>query len=307
MAAPPESDISSAFPFELKKASVLGSNMTYVDTGVPNDAKSKTTAIFIHGNPTSSYLYRNIIPHVQSSVRCVAPDLIGMGHSDKPPLEYRFVDHARYLDEFLSQVVPSGKVILVIQDWGSALGFHWANRHRDRVAGIAFMEWIRPFPSWDDAAKSPEQQEIFKAFRDPEKGRELIINQNMFLKVVVPRGAVRSLTPEEIEYYERPFEIPASREPVYRWPNEIPIKHHPADVYKLVEDYHDWLLKADFPKLFFYATPGRIVGEEKAEYYLKTLKNVKGVHVGQGLHFLQEDHPHRIGREIDHWLTALKL
>ena len=306
MAEPPESDISSAFPFDLQIVSVFGSNMAYVDTGNPSSGDSETTAIFLHGNPTSSYLWRNIIPHVQSVRRCVAPDMIGMGKSDKPALDYRFVDHVKYLDEFLSKVIPSGKVVLVIQDWGSALGFHWANRNRDRVAGIAFMEFIRPFPTWDDAAQGLAQQ-TFKAFRDEVKGRQLIIEQNAFIEVMMPRGLIRALTSEERQYYAQPYTSPSTREPLYRWPNEIPIEGEPADVYEMVSNYHEWLMESDFPKLFFWASPGRIVSEEKAAWYLQNLKNVKGVFVGHGVHFLQEDHPHRIGREVHDWVASLDL
>jgi haloalkane dehalogenase len=191
----------------------------------------------------------------------------------------------------------------VIQDWGSALGFDWAYRHQDRIAGLAFMEFIAPFPTWNDPMQEPAQ-EMFKAFRDPASGRKLIIEQNIFVDVLLPGGSVRTLTSVEKEYYGAPYQDEKSREPVYRWANEIPIEGHPEDVYELTERYHDWLLQSDVPKLFFWATPGAIVTEEKAKWYLDRLKNGKGVYVGQGRHFLQEDHPHQIGTRLRGGLMA---
>ncbi|KAK4062903.1 hypothetical protein Trihar35433_8698 [Trichoderma harzianum] len=301
----PETDVSSEFPFDLKFISVEDAQMAYVDTGAPADSRhSNTTALFLHGNPTSSYLWRNIIPHVSEQVRCVAPDLVGMGASSKPSISYRFAEHARYLGGFIDQVLPKGKVILVIQDWGSALGFDWAFRHQDRVAGLVFMEFIRPFPTWDDAAQG-KAQETFRAFRDEATGRKLIIEQNAFINVMLDRGLVRKLTAEEKAYYAKPYDDPAHREPLFWWPNEIPIEGHPADVYERASKYHEWLLETQVSKLFFWAEPGRIVSAEKAQWYLDHLKNVKGIFVGKGTHFLQEDHPHRIGTEMSSWLNSL--
>ncbi|KUJ13081.1 alpha/beta-hydrolase, partial [Mollisia scopiformis] len=295
MAQPPESDISSDFPFILRHTAVLDSEMAYIDTG--STKSSATTAILLHGNPTSSYIWRNIIPHVSPKLRCVAPDLIGMGKSGKPDISYRFVDHVRYLDAFLDAITPTGKVVFVIQDWGSALGFHWASHHQDRVAGLAFMEFIRPFPAWDDAGKS-QAVETFKAFRTPVVGRKLLIEDNLFVKAILPKGVVRELTEAEKTYYESPFLDEKSREPVYRWPNEIPIEGSPADVYDIAEKYHSWLLDSEVPKLMFWATPGTFVREEQAQWYMENLKNVRGVFLGKGTHYLQEDHPHRIGQEV---------
>ncbi|PTB49895.1 hypothetical protein M431DRAFT_499911 [Trichoderma harzianum CBS 226.95] len=288
----PETDVSSEFPFDLKFVSVEDAQMAY--------PPFKNNCLFLHGNPTSSYSWRNIIPHVSEQVRCVAPDLVGMGASSKPSISYRFAEHAQYLGGFIDQVIPEGKLILVIQDWGSALGFDWAFRHQDRVAGLVFMEFIRPFPTWDDAAHS-KAQETFRAFRDEPTGRKLIIEQNAFINVMLDRGLVRKLTAEEKAFYAKPYE----KEPLFRWPNEIPIEGHPPDVYERASNYHEWLLETQVPKLFFWAVPGRIVSAEKAQWYLDHLKNVKGVFVGKGMHFLQEDHPHRIGTEMSSWLNNL--
>jgi haloalkane dehalogenase len=213
MANQPESNISSDFPFTLQNVGILDSDMAYIDTSATSN--STTTAIFLHRNPTSSYLWRNIMPHVSLKLRCIAPDLIGMGKSGKPSISYRFVDHARYLDAFLDAVIPQGKVVLVVQDWGSALGFHWANRHRDRVVGLAFMEFIRPFPTWDDVGTEASQK-TFKAFRILDVGRKLLIEDNLFLKAILPGGVVRGLSAEEQLYYNAPFPDEQSREPVYR-------------------------------------------------------------------------------------------
>nr|OQO32401.1 hypothetical protein B0A51_00461 [Rachicladosporium sp. CCFEE 5018] len=245
-----DTSISSSFPFTLKHVAVLDSHIAYIDTEASHNAA--ITAILLHGNPTSSYIWRNIIPHVSPVVRCIAPDLIGMGKSGKPIITYRFVDHARYLDAFLDAVNPNGPVVIVAQDWGSALGLHWAFRHQDRIAGLALMEFIRPFPTWDDAG-GVQAQEVFKRFRDPVVGRKLIMEDDVFVKVLLPGGVVRGLTGEEQGYYSSPFPTVTLREPVWRWPNEIPIEGHPKDVFEIAVKYHDWLLETDKPKLLFWA------------------------------------------------------
>ena len=254
--------------------------MAYVDT--INAFDSITTAVFLHGNPTSSYIWRNIIPHISPKQRCVAPDLIGMGRSEKPDIAYRFVDHIRYLDGFLDAVVPSGNVLLIVQDWGSALGLHWASRNPGRVAGIALMEFIRPFETWNDVGAEGPAQDLFKAFRTPDLGRKLLIEENAFLKILLPGAVVRKLSPEEQACYDAPFPDTKSREPVYRWPNELPIEGFPEDVHKLAVRYHEWLLQSDVPKLLFWATPGALVNEQHVKFYEQNLKRVQAVHLGQG-------------------------
>ncbi|KAK6435254.1 hypothetical protein LTR95_008556 [Oleoguttula sp. CCFEE 5521] len=294
--------ISSSYPFTQKQVPVLDSHIAYIDTGATRNAS--LTAIFLHGNPTSSYIWRNIIPHVGPIVRCIAPDLIGMGKSGKPDIAYRFVDHFRYLDAFLDAVVSNGPVVIVAQDWGSALGLHWAFRHQDRIAGLALMEFIRPFLTWDDAG-GVQAQEVFKRFRDAVAGRKLIIDDNVFVKVLLPGGVIRRLTGEEQEYYEAPFPTAASREPVWRWPNEIPIESHPKDVWDIAIQYHVWLLETATPKLVFWATPGAFIKPEKASEYAKKLKNVTMIDLGEGRHYLQEDHPHEIGVRLDEFIRRL--
>jgi haloalkane dehalogenase len=292
-------EISADFNYVHREVDVLDSKMAYVDTG---EASGKTV-VFLHGNPTSSYLWRNIIPHVASKARCIAPDLIGMGRSGKPSIEYCLADHARYLGAFLEAIVPDGPIILVIHDWGSALGLDWARHHYDRVSGIVLMEFITHL-RWDDFPEQPRA--AFKAFRSPETGRKLLIEDNAFIESILPTGIVRKLNDVEMDRYREPFKTPASREPVYRWPNEIPIEGSPADVVEVAEKYHEWLLNTDTPILLFWATPGALIPEKAAAWYASTLKNVRSVGVGPGVHYIQEDNPHLIGREIAEWLPPIK-
>jgi len=292
-------EISAEFKFDKKRVSVLDAQMAYVDVG----GTGGETVVFLHGNPTSSYLWRNVIPHVAEKARCIAPDLIGMGDSQKlPDLAYRFVDHRCYLDAFLDAVVPEGKITLVMHDWGSALGFDWARRNAHRVAGLAFMEFITPIPSWN---YFPEVgRDLFRAFRAPETGRELLIEQNFFIEKVLPGGVVRTLSETEMDHYRAPFLQAESREPLYRFPNELPIEGAPEDVFAIAEQYHEWLLSNDLPKLFFRAMPGALITEEKAAWYVAELRNTRSVTIGAGRHFVQEDQPHLIGREIADWLST---
>ena len=306
MAAPLELDVASKFASELQSAIVLDSTMTYVDTAPDPNGVASLTIILLHGNPTSSFIYRNIIPHISPKARCVAPDLIGMGRSGKPNIDYHFDDHQRYLSAFLDLIVPSGKVILVLQDWGSALGFDWAYHHQDRVSGLAFMEFIRPVASWDEFVQG-EPQDLFRLFRDPEEGPKLIIEENMFVEGILPSGTVRTLSPAEMDYYRSPYLEKSTRRPMYVWPNQIPIEGKPQDVCKIVERYHGWLLTNDLPKLFFWAIPGALVRPETAQWYIKNLNNVTAVSLGEGVHYLQEDHPDRIGKEIAEWMLHARL
>jgi haloalkane dehalogenase len=294
-----QKEISPDFNYVHREVDVLDSKMAYVDTG----EASNINVVFLHGNPTSSYLWRNIIPHVASNARCIAPDLIGMGRSGKPAIDYRFADHSRYLSALLNTILPEGDVVLVIHDWGSALGLDWARRHQDRVSGIALMEFITPL-RWDVFPE--EARAAFKAFRSPETGRKLLIDENAFIESILPTSIIRKLTDTEMDYYREPFRSAASREPLYRWPNELPIEGSPADVVEIVEKYHEWLLNTDIPKLLFWASPGGLIPEKAAEWYASTLKNVHSIGTGLGVHYVQEDNPHLIGREIAEWLPTIK-
>ena len=284
-------------PLTKSNATVLGKRMAYHESGEGDPV------VFLHGNPTSSYLWRNIIPHVADRARCIAPDLIGQGDSDKlddtGPDAYTFVQHRDYLDGLLDQLDLGDHVTFVIHDWGSALGFDWANRHRDRVAGLAFMEAIvRPltWDEWPEAAKS-----IFQGFRS-EAGEEMVIEKNLFVEAVLPGSILRSLAPEEMDEYRRPFTEPRHRRPTLTWPRQIPIEGEPADVHAIVQSYADWLATSDIPKLFINADPGAILTGAQREF-VRTWPNLTEVTVA-GNHFLQEDSPHEIGQAVADWLPA---
>ncbi|KAL5326661.1 hypothetical protein ACEPPN_004349 [Leptodophora sp. 'Broadleaf-Isolate-01'] len=279
--------------------------MTYVDTGRPNSNRQEV-ALLIHGNPVSSYLWRNIIPHLSPQIRCIAPNLIGFGASGKPPIPYHVTDHAAYLSAFISQILPdpNQKVILIVQDFGSLLGFNWASQNQERVGGIAFWEFLRPFESFADFVPEPSQTN-YKRFRDEVEGRELIVEQNAMIERVIPNAMLRPITQVEHDHYRKPFLEKSDREVLLRIPRELPIAGSPKDVWDLAVRYTEWLLESEVPKLLFWATPGRLLVQEKAEWYLERLKNAKGVFVGDGLHFLEEDHPHLMGRELVQWIANL--
>ncbi|MGO9454255.1 MAG: haloalkane dehalogenase [Candidatus Binataceae bacterium] len=291
-----EETISAADPHPRKKLDLLGTSMSYADTG------SGDPVVFLHGNPTSSYLWRNVITHVAPLARCIAPDLIGMGASGPSATgSYRFADHSRHLDAFLDGVLPSGKVTFVVHDWGSSLGFDWANRHRDRVKGIAYMEAIvRPLV-W--AEWSPRAVDVFKAMRSPA-GEDMILNKNTFVERILPGSVLRKLTDTEMENYRRPFREPGeSRRPTLQWPREIPMEGEPADVVAIAKAYSEWLAQSPVPKLFVNADPGAILIGAQREFCRKW-PNQREVTV-KGVHFIQEDSPHEIGRAIAEWYRTL--
>ncbi len=288
--------ISAEFPFASKFIEVHGSRMHYIDEGKGDPI------LFLHGNPTSSYLWRNIIPHLTPHGRCIAPDLIGMGKSEKPAIGYRFSDHSRYIDGFIEKLGLS-KITLVLHDWGSGLGFHYAARNEARVKAIAFMEAIVRPVTWADFPQDFKMG--FRLMRTPFVGWLMISVGNAFVKQILPKATVRRLTAEEMKAYGEPFRTVASRKPVRQWPREIPIDGSPADVHELVASYSRWLQATPLPKLLLYATPGGIITESGVEWCKSHLKNLKSVPVGAGIHYLQEDNPHRIGEELAQWVRAL--
>lgn len=287
--------ISSEERYAKKFKTVKGKRMAYVETGTGDPI------VFLHGNPTSSYLWRNIIPYLEDQGRCIAPDLIGMGDSEKlepsGPERYRFVEHREYLDALLEALDVKKNVTLVIHDWGSALGFDWANRHREAVKGIAYMEGIvRPvtWEEWPDAARA-----IFQAFRSPA-GEEMILEKNTFIERVLPGSILRKMTEAEMEVYRRPFkEKGEGRRPTLTWPRQIPVGGEPQDVVEIAEAYATWLAKSESPKLFINAEPGAILTGPQREF-CRTWPNQKEVTV-KGSHFIQEDSPDEIGRAIAEW------
>lgn len=289
--------VSADFPFESRYVHVRGSEMHYVEAGEGDPI------LFLHGNPTSSYLWRNIIPHVAGLGRAIAPDLIGMGKSDKPDIDYRFFDHVEYVEGFIDNL-GLRDVTLVVHDWGSALGFHYAHHHPANVRGLAFMEAIlAPVASWDDF--HPDFQQMFRALRTEGVGWEMVVGQNFFIEKVLPGAIVRELSEEEMDAYREPFRDEASRKPIWRWPNEIPIEGHPPDVAMAVGAYNAWLQETDIPKLLFHAKPGALMRAEAVEWCRANLSNLETVDVGAGIHFIQEDAPDEIGRALADWIERL--
>ena len=284
----------------LPQLNVLGSTMAYREAG----DREAPVALFLHGNPTSSYIWRNVLPLVAPVAHCIAPDLIGFGQSGKPDIEYRFADQARYLDAFLDQAGISSAFVIA-QDWGTALAFHLADRKPEFVRALAFMEFIRPFPTWDDF--HPDMVKTFQKFRTPGVGEEMILDGNAFVEAVLPRGTARKLTKEEMSVYRAPFPTPKSRRPTWKFPNEIPITGEPADVHATVEKAHKALAQSTYPKLLFVGNPGAIISPAFAESFAKGLKNCRVVQLSSGIHYLQEDHPDVIGANIKDWLIELGI
>jgi haloalkane dehalogenase len=292
---------SAAFSDQKQRRQILGSDMAYVEVGEGDPI------VLLHGNPTSSYLWRNVWPHLQTFGRCIVPDLIGMGDSDKlahsGPGAYRFVEHRRYLDALLEELDVRERVTLVIHDWGSALGFDWANRHREAVKGIAFMEAIVA-PQGQDHWDTMGMRQALEAIRSPA-GDDMILKDNYFIEEILPKAILRKLSDEEMTEYRKPFAEPGeSRRPTLTWPREIPIEGEPADVSAIAADYADWLGSSDVPKLFLKAEPGAILASDRLVNLVRgwpalTEKTVSGIH------FVQEDSPDEIGHAIADWIATI--
>ena len=284
-----------------KKRKVIdGKSIAYVDVG------QGSPIILLHGNPTSSYLWRNVIPHLEAKGRVIAPDLIGHGDSEKLPADqgperYSFMVAYYYLNLLLEELEITTHVTLVVHDWGSALGFYWAQQHADAVKGIAYMEAIVCPITWDDWPESARG--IFKGFRS-EKGEDLILERNMFVEAVLPSSVIRSLSDEEMEQYRRAFANADDRQPTLNWPRQIPINGDPFHMIELVTDYGNWMeSNKGLPKLFINADPGSIL-TGRAREYCRTWPNQREVTVS-GLHFIQEDSPKEIGVAVADWLDAI--
>ncbi len=281
-----------------KKIQVKGRTMAYVEAGEGDPI------VFLHGNPTSSYLWRNVMPHLEGRGRCIAPDLIGMGDSDKlepsGPDRYTFVEHRSYLDALLAELGVTENVTLIIHDWGSALGFDWAHRHPEAVRGIAYMEAIvqpMTWDAWPEAARG-----VFQGFRS-EAGEGMVLENNVFVDRVLPGSILRKLTDAEMEVYRRPFLEPGEgRRPTLTWPRQIPIEGEPADVVEIVDAYGRWLAESPVPKLFINADPGAILIGPQREF-CRSWPNQTETTVA-GNHFVQEDSPDEIGQAIAAWLPA---
>jgi haloalkane dehalogenase len=287
--------ISAADPHPRQRVSVLDTEMSYVDTGVGYPV------VFLHGNPTSSYLWRNIIPYVSPLGRCLAPDLIGMGRSGKSPARsYRFVDHARYLDAWFDALGLTQGVTLVVHDWGSALGFHRAARFPEQVKAIAYLEAIALPRRWEDFG---EAAGIFRALRS-DQGERMILDENFFVETVLRRSVIRSLSDEEMAVYRAPFLEREARLPTLTWPRQIPIEGEPPDVTAIVEAYGAWLSQSGIPKLLVLGDPGAIVTGPTRDF-CRTWPNQREVTV-KGRHFLQEDSPQEIGIALAEFVMAVR-
>jgi haloalkane dehalogenase len=291
--------ISEVMPYQKRYLDVSGRAMAYVEAGRGDPI------VFLHGNPTSSYLWRNILPYLQPAGRCIAPDLIGMGDSDKLPASgpgsYTFAEHRRYLDALLDALGVQDHVIVVGHDWGSALGFDWANRHRGAVRGIAYMEAIVQPVTWDQW--SPQTRAFFSELRSP-RGEQMVLDDNLFVESLLPQRVLRTLTDAEMDAYRRPFAEPGEgRRPTLTWPRQLPIDGEPADVCQTVACYGRWLAASPLPKLFINADPGTHSAQERA--FCRSWPNQAEVTV-PGLHFLQEDSPHEIGQALARWHDSLR-
>ena len=287
--------LSVADPHPRKRVKVLDTEIAYVDTGAGDPI------VFLHGNPTSSYLWRNIIPHVAGLGRCLAPDLVGMGESGASSSGYRLADHVRYLDAWFDALRLHRNLVLVVHDWGSALGFHRARRYPAHVRGLVYMEAIvRPvtWQEWPEAARK-----IFQAMRSPA-GEEMVLQKNVFVDRILPASVIRGLTPEEMERYRARYREPGeARRPTLTWPCEIPLEGEPADVARLVQAYADWLAASPLPKLFVNAEPGSILTGPQRDF-CRAWPNQQEVTV-RGNHFIQEDSPDEIGRAIASFVGRL--
>ncbi|OPH58127.1 haloalkane dehalogenase [Paenibacillus ferrarius] len=292
--------ISSSFPYEKKRQQVFGLDMAYVEVG------SGDPIVFLHGNPTSSYLWRNILPYAQNLGRCIVPDLIGMGDSEKLPNSgpdsYTFIENRRYLDALLDLLSVHERVTFVVHDWGSALGFDWAYRHPEAVKAIAYMEGIIQPRSWSEIPESGRK--IFQALRSQE-GEQMVLEQNSFIETNLPIGILRKLTEEEMAEYRRPFSQPGEgRRPTLTWPRQLPFDGDPADVTDIVTTYGEWLAQCSIPKLFVKCDPGTMPSSQVD--FCRTWPAQTEITV-RGRHYPQEDSPDEIGAALAAWLKEMTV
>ena len=288
--------ISAEFPFESRYLNVKGSKIHYIDEGQGDPM------LFLHGNPTSSYLWRNIIPKLSGQARCIAPDLIGMGKSDQPDLKYGFLDSYAYLEDFIEKM-NLDDITLVVHDWGSGLGFHYAHRHPKRIKGIAFMEAVYRRIDW---GKLPSRLRFGMSMMRSRLGNYLLVGLgNAFIRQMLPNATMRKLRPEEMRVYAQPYPTLRSRRPLRVWPREIAVNGKPRHTWDIIGAYHEWLKETQIPKLCLYGDPGILIGMDEIDWIKNNFPNTETAFVGKGLHFIQEDQPHAIGRAISSWYENL--
>lgn len=285
----------------VRHQSVLGTTMAYRETG----DGAAPVALFLHGNPASSYIWRNIMPHVAPVAHCIAPDLIGFGASGKPDIAYRFFDHVRYLDAFI-ETLGVTSAYLVAQDWGAALAYHLAARRPDFVRGLAFMEFVRPASSFEDFHQMPAAREAFRKFRTKGEGETMVLQDNAFIERVLLGSVARKLTDAEMAAYRAPFPTPESRRPMLALPRDLPIEGEPADVHQALASALAALAASLYPKLLFVGDPGTLVSPAYAKAFAAGLQSVAVVRLGGGRHNLQEDHPEAIGRTVAGWIAGVE-
>lgn len=291
-----EANISDVFPFESKYIDVLGSKIHYVESG------RGPVVVLLHGNPTSSYLWRNIIPALEQNYRVIALDLIGMGKSDKPDIDYRLSDHILYFEGFV-EALALEDIALVMHDWGGAIGLDYAANHENNVTGVAVMEAVVRPMSWDEADMFTTY--LFKRLRDDRDGHNIVAVDNFFVEKMLPMMSGRDLNENEMAYYKSPYPTIESRKPVAQWPKEIPIDNMPKDNAGLVGANYQWLKSTSTPKLALHASPGLIFTEDFVMQLQADIPDLKVGHVGSGIHYIQETQPSNIGEQLRNWLASI--
>lgn len=291
--------IAVEFPFNSHFIDVENTFFHYIDESAK--AKTDNVFLFLHGNPTSSYLWRNIIPYLSSVARCVAPDLIGFGKSGKPDINYSFQDHFNYINEFILKLELKN-IILVLHDWGGAIGFHYAKQNPEKIKGIVFMETFCKPMEW--SALDPLARWLFKKFRDPVKGQKWNGRYNVFLRFILPFSMNRKLSKYEKQVYNEPFKSLVSREPIIKFPQELPFKGEGSLNEQIAKEYYSWLQHTEIPKLLLYAKPGVQIKNKEVELYKSKFPNLTTRFIGAGKHFIQEDQPENIGKEIRKWFSG---
>ncbi len=290
---------ADVFPFKSNYLNVKGSSIHYIDEKKSSSA-GDVVFLFLHGNPTSSFLWRNIIPSLTSTGRCIAPDLIGFGKSGKPDIAYTFQDHYQYIEEFVEKLKLKN-IVLVVHDWGGAIGFHYASQNPENIKGIVFMETFCKPIEWNGL--DPLARWLFRKFRDPVKGQKWNGRYNIFLRLILPFSINRKLSKFEKKTYNEPFKSLDSRKPVIKFPQELPFKGDNSRNERIATMYYQWLQQTELPKLLLYAKPGVQIKNKEIELYKSKFPNLTTRYIGAGKHFIQEDQPENIGKEIQKWFS----